>query len=118
MLVHSVHLLTLFFSTHLFFSFTETDEGVSLVLDEEGVNNLLLQDPLAKDVVQVCDILWRPVQLAEGSLGFSMFVARVCVCVRQRVRIPCTRVLVCFVCELEIIFVGFPLFVVFSLLFF
>jgi len=68
---HAVMKLLLFPESHQFLSFTESEEGLSLVLDENALETVVMLDEVAKSVVQVCDITWRPVQIVEGSLGYT-----------------------------------------------
>jgi len=46
-----------------FFSFTETPDEVSLILDEESASSF------PKDSLTLCNVIWRALQISEGSYG-------------------------------------------------
>jgi hypothetical protein len=51
-----------------FFSYTETDKEVSLILDESHVADF------PKDALNVCNVIWRAVQIEPGESGLGKSV--------------------------------------------
>jgi hypothetical protein len=53
-----------------FFSFTDTDDEISLVLGETSLK-IFSNIPNIKESWEVCDHPWLAIQVCEGSLGFT-----------------------------------------------
>ncbi|KAF9980086.1 hypothetical protein BGZ65_005570, partial [Modicella reniformis] len=48
-----------------FFSYTETDKGVSLILDETHIPGF------PEDTLNICNVIWRAVQIEPGESGLG-----------------------------------------------
>jgi len=62
--------LLLFEDKNRFFSLTETDDEISLILAEEPLK-IFSNTPNIKENWEVCEQPWLAIQVCEGSLGFT-----------------------------------------------
>ena len=62
-----------YFRPQHFFSYTETDKGVSLILDETHLPGF------PEDTLNVCNVIWRALQIEPGESGLGKMSCRLVV---------------------------------------